>query len=156
MMRRESSRAAARPFTGRHMAAIMVAFFGVVIAVNVYMARLASSTFTGVVVENSYVAGQHFNRWLGEARAEERLGWHASAVRDADGHVRVTLAGTPAGAAVRGDAWHPLGRAPDHELTFAPVAGGFRSAAPIPAGRWRIRLEVSAGGRRWRTEEMIG
>ena len=48
---------AVRPFTGRHMAAIMVAFFGVVIAVNVYMARLATSTFTGVVVENSYVAG---------------------------------------------------------------------------------------------------
>jgi nitrogen fixation protein FixH len=56
------------------MAAIMVAFFAVVIAVNVYMARLASSTFTGVVVENSYVASQHFNRWLDEARAEERLG----------------------------------------------------------------------------------
>lgn len=146
----------ARPFTGRHMAMIMVAFFGVVIAVNVYMARLASSTFTGVVVENSYVASQHFNRWLDEARAEDRLGWHARAVRDPDGHVLVTLAGAPAGAQVRGDAWHPLGRAPDHDLRFAPVAAGFRSAEPLPAGRWRIRIEVQAAGKRWRTEEMVG
>ncbi|MDE2621401.1 MAG: FixH family protein [Sphingomonadales bacterium] len=146
----------ARPFTGRHMMAIMVAFFGVVIAVNVYMAGLATSTFTGVVVENSYVASQHFNRWLDEARAEERLGWHARAVRAADGHVLVTLEGAPAGAVVRGDAWHPLGRAPDHDLKFAPVAAGFRSAEPLPAGRWRIRIEVTAPGRRWRTEEMVG
>jgi len=147
---------AVRPFTGRHMAAIMVAFFGVVIAVNVYMARLASSTFTGVVVENSYVASQHFNRWLDEARTEDRLGWHARALRDADGHVLVTLAGAPTGAVVRGDAWHPLGRAPDHDLRFAPVAAGFRSAEPLPAGRWRIRIEVQAEGKRWRTEEMVG
>jgi nitrogen fixation protein FixH len=147
---------AAGPFTGRHMAAILVAFFAVVIVVNVFMARLATSTFTGVVVENSYVASQNYNRWLDEARAEERLGWHAAAVRDADGHVRVTLTGAPAGAVVTGDAWHPLGRAPDHALRFVAVAAGFRSAEPLPAGRWRIRLEVNAGGKRWRTEEMIG
>jgi len=65
---------AARPFTGRKMAAIMVAFFAVVIIVNVYMAREASSTFGGVVVENSYVASQQYNRWLDEASAENALG----------------------------------------------------------------------------------
>ena len=155
-MTAEHTGPAPRPFTGRHMAAIMVAFFGVVIAVNVYMATLASTSFTGVVVENSYVASQNFNRWLDEARAEDRLGWHARAVRDGAGHVLVTLAGVPAGAVVRGDAWHPLGRAPDHELKFVAAGAEFRSAEPLAAGRWRIRLEVSANGRRWRTEEMVG
>jgi hypothetical protein len=67
-----NSQHAPRPFTGRHMAMIMIAFFGVVIAVNVLMARFAVSTFGGVVVENSYVASQHFNRWLDEARVEGR------------------------------------------------------------------------------------
>lgn len=142
-------------FTGRHMALIMVAFFAVVIAVNVLMATLASRSFTGVVVENSYVASQHFNRWLDEARAEDRLGWKATARRESDGRLFVALAGVPAGAQVKGDAWHPLGRSPDHALRFAAVAGGFRSVEAIPAGRWRIRIEVMAAGRRWRTEEAV-
>ena len=36
------SSSAPRPFTGRHMTTILVAFFAVVIAVNVLMARLAN------------------------------------------------------------------------------------------------------------------
>jgi len=143
------------PFTGRHMTIILVAFFGVVIAVNVFMARLAGSSFTGIVVENSYVASQNYNRWLAEARAEEKLGWQASARRAADGHLLVALKGVPAGATVAADAWHPLGRAPDHVLRFTPEGDAFRSTAAIPAGRWRIRIEVKAAGRRWRTEEMV-
>ncbi|MFP5454579.1 MAG: FixH family protein, partial [Alphaproteobacteria bacterium] len=53
-----------RGFTGRHMAASMVGFFTVVIAVNVTMATVASHSFGGTVVDNSYVASQRFNRWL--------------------------------------------------------------------------------------------
>ena len=44
-----------REFTGRDMAMVMVAGFGVVVAVNFYMASLAIGGFGGVVVENSYV-----------------------------------------------------------------------------------------------------
>ncbi len=40
-------------FTGKHMAATMVGGFGIVIAVNFYMASLATSGFGGVVVENA-------------------------------------------------------------------------------------------------------
>ena len=53
-----------RPFTGYHMTAILVAFFGVVIVVNFVMARYAVATFGGTVVDNSYVASQEFNGWL--------------------------------------------------------------------------------------------
>lgn len=144
-----------KPFTGRHMAAIMVAFFGVVIAVNVLMANLAVGTFGGIVVENSYVASQHFNRWLDEAGAEEKLGWHAAITHAPDGRVAVQLHGVPAGATVSGEAWHPLGQAPDHVLRFRPAGAGFISDAAIPAGRWRVRIEVRAGGRRWREEATL-
>ena len=51
-------------FTGRHMAMILVTFFGIVIAVNITMARYASSTFGGLVVDNIYVASLNFNGWL--------------------------------------------------------------------------------------------
>ena len=145
-----------RPVTGRHIAAILVGFFVVVIAVNLLMARLATSTFTGVVVENSYVASQQFNRWLDEARTEDRLGWHATTRRAADGRVIVVLTGVPDAAEVAGDAWHPLGRMPDRTLRFRRDGAAFRSLESIPPGRWRIRVEVTAAGRRWRTEETVG
>lgn len=149
------SRSVARPFTGRHMAAIMIAFFGVVITVNVVMARFASSTFGGVVVDNSYVASQHFNRWLDEASAERELGWHATITHAADGTVRVALTGVPAGATVTGEAWHPLGRTPDHVLHFTSDGTGLRSTEVVPAGRWRIRIEVRSGEQRWRREQVV-
>ena len=53
-----------RTFTGWHMATILVSFFAIVVGVNLLMARFATSTFGGVVVENSYVASQQFNQPL--------------------------------------------------------------------------------------------
>ncbi len=141
-------------FTGRHMAAILITFFGVVIAVNVLMARYAISTFGGVVVENSYVASQHFNRWLDEAKAERALGWKATFERERAGHVAVTLrdaAGRPIeGASVTAIAEHPLGLRHDENLTFRAEAPG-RYGAQLVDGRWRLRLVASAGGKTWRT-----
>ena len=63
-------------FTGWHMTAIFVAFFGIVMAVNFYMARMAVGTFGGTVVDNSYVASQEYNSWLGAAARQDKLGWN--------------------------------------------------------------------------------
>lgn len=62
-------------FTGWHMLALMVAFFGVVIGVNVFMAASAIRTWTGLVVENSYVASQEFNSKLTISRDRTSAGW---------------------------------------------------------------------------------
>ncbi|MEN9683886.1 MAG: Integral rane protein linked to a cation pump-like protein [Pseudomonadota bacterium] len=144
------------PFTGRHIAVILIAFFAVVIGVNVFMARNAIATFGGVVVENSYVASQNYNTWLNEAAREKALGWKAVGTRDAAGRVAVTLSGPRAGAegvVLSGDAWHPLGRMPDQPLHFHRQAdGSWLSDAALPAGRWKLRLEADAGKARWRTE----
>ncbi len=64
-----------RPFTGRHMAAIIISFFAVIIAVNLTMAYFARSSWTGLVVKNSYVASQSFNRDAEIARQQQALGW---------------------------------------------------------------------------------
>jgi nitrogen fixation protein FixH len=142
-------------FTGRHMAAILVAFFAVVVVVNLAMARFAIGTFGGVVVENSYVASQQFNRWLDEAERERALGWEAQTRRGAGGRVELTLAGPADGTAtIHAVARHPLGRTPDRELAFAPAGPHrFVAAEALPAGRWRLRIEVAAEGRTWRTEQ---
>lgn len=143
------------PFTGRHISVILVLFFSVVIAVNVFMARNAISTFGGVVVENSYVASQEYNKWLGEAAKEKALGWKAQAHRDADGRVAVTLTGAPdQGVTLSGDAWHPLGRLPDQPLRFSRQDDGtYLSDAVLPAGRWKLRIQAVSGKNKWREEQ---
>lgn len=144
------------PFTGRHMAAICVVGFGVVIAVNLTMATLASTTFGGVVVENSYLASQDFNRWLDEAAKEKALAGRITAHRRGDGHVVARLDGPPA-TAITATARHPLGRLPDIALEFGEQAGGeWVSAQALPAGRWTLRFDVVAPGRNWRVEEPLG
>jgi nitrogen fixation protein FixH len=134
----------ARPFTGRSFAIIIVGFFGVVVAVNITMARLASGTFGGTVVDNSYVASQKYNGWLAQARAQDRLGWATPLTLDAQRHVRIGVPG--AGFTATGTAHHPLGRAADVPLRFSSDGGNLlRSTTPLPAGRWQVRLEIRRG-----------
>lgn len=148
-----------RRFTGYHMTAIMLAFFGVVVSVNMVMATLATRTFGGTVVDNSYVASQRFNRWLADARTQDRLGWRTRL--GLDGSRRVTLRlsdrDTPlAGADVEAVARHPLGRAPDVALRFrADSAGSYVSQRPLPVGRWLVHLHVRHEGRDLRLIENL-
>jgi len=145
-----------RQFTGRHLAIVLVAFFAVVIAVNLLMARYASSSFGGVVVENSYVASQNYNRWLSEARAQQRLGWSAQADRAADGRVRVTVEGPGPGLAVTALARHPLGRQPDRVIAFERSGEGrFVSRDSLPSGRWILHLELRDAGKTWRQDQHL-
>ncbi len=138
-----------RKFTGWHMTAIIVAFFGVVIAVNILMATLAVTTFGGTVVDNSYVASQSYNKWLAEARRQRAEGWQAEVVRMADGHVRVTVkeaAIVPANGHLVGIAARPVGKEPDRPLSFHRDGnGGFISAQALPGGRWLIHLTIEDG-----------
>jgi len=146
-----------RTFTGWHMSAILVGFFGIVIAVNFYMARVAIGTFGGTVVDNSYVASQKFNNWLEQARRQKALGWQTWLSVDSSRHAELDLAKQGEvldGAAVSGVARHPLGRAPDVQLTFHAVAPGrFRSIQRLPAGRWLVHVLIAQGGHEMR---MIG
>ncbi|WP_229735831.1 FixH family protein [Novosphingobium endophyticum] len=138
------------------MAAILVAGFGVVVAVNFTMAGLAGSTFGGIVVENTYVASQKFNGWLDEAKAQEALGWKLVASRRPDGRVVVELAAAPAYPDVTAIARHPLGRQPDMVLTFVPDASGaYVSREALPEGRWTVRFTVEAQRQTWRSEQAI-
>ncbi|MBN8838733.1 MAG: FixH family protein [Sphingomonadales bacterium] len=148
-----------RRFTGWHMAAILIGFFGVVIAVNVTMAFFASSTFGGVVVENSYVASQHYDRWLAEARAQDKAGWRAVPARAAG---RLSVALTRRGVAVpdvalTATARHPLGRQPDQQLTLRWDAAAARYLAdqPLPSGRWLVEIIGTRGSERLRFEDEV-
>lgn len=139
-----------REFTGRHMAAILIGFFGLVIGVNVTMAVFASSTFGGTVVDNSYVASQKFNGWIAKGRAQAALGWTMAPERLADGRVALVLAGRQgvlSGATLDVVARHPLGRVPETVLAFHEVAPGrYVSGGALPAGRWQLHVAARASG----------
>ncbi|MFZ1366850.1 FixH family protein [Sphingorhabdus sp.] len=138
-----------KPFTGYHMAAILIGFFGIVIAVNVFMARQAISTFGGTVVDNSYVASQNYNEWLAASRAQDKLGWTITAKRTAGGKVALTIKDkgeAGAGFTVEAVAQHPLGRAPERKLAFVPLGNGeWQSTQALPATRWTLRLTLRRG-----------
>lgn len=140
-------------FTGWHMTAIMVAFFGVVIAVNFVMASDAVRTFGGEVVENSYVASQRYNGWLAEARAQERAGWRADPAIRPDGRLTLSVgrAAQPVeGARVTVIAEHPLGTLPQRTLHLdaAGTPGVYVADAPLPRGRWLLRITIDQAGKR--------
>lgn len=144
-----------RRFTGWHMLGLMVAFFGVVVGVNLTMARFAIGTFGGVVVDNSYVASQRFNGWLAAARAQDRLGWRVVPGIDATGHLQIAAIDAQ-GALIDGrmtvTAHHPLGRVPERSIAMRATPTGFVAETPLPAGRWTVRIALTSGGRSARFE----
>lgn len=61
-------------FTGWHMLTIMLLFFGTIISVNVTMAWNAVTSWSGLVVPNTYVASQQFNGKAEAAKARAASG----------------------------------------------------------------------------------
>lgn len=138
-----------REFTGRHMLYIMLAFFGVIITVNVTMATLANTTWTGLVVPNSYIASQEFNGKAAAGRAQAALGW-TSEWTIADGEFVYRLADAN-GRAIPIDRATATFRRPAHEgedltIELRALPGGGVAGAVAPAdGAWMIEVNADAG-----------
>lgn len=152
-------------FTGWHMLAVMVSFFGVVIGVNIWLAVSSARTWTGLVVPNSYVASQEFNTKLEIARARTALGWRGGLAYQhgqvlfhlVDGagmpleleRVRVEI-NRPVG--IKGDVTLDLARRPDGSyvapLELAPGVWNAAILATVtdePDYEHRARLVVTSG-----------
>lgn len=144
-------------FTGKHMAVIIVSGFGIIISVNLFMATLAVRGFGGVVVENSYVASQEFNGWLEAAKRQKALGWNAQMLLSENNHLLVKTTGIPDGVTIKAIARRPLGKPDTTPLSFIEsTPDNFVSLKPLAAGRWIVRLTISApDGRTWASEEQM-
>jgi nitrogen fixation protein FixH len=57
--------------TGLMVLGFMIAFFAIIVGVNVFMAHAAISTFGGVETASSYHAGQMFERDVAMAKAQD-------------------------------------------------------------------------------------
>lgn len=145
----------AREFTGRHMLIVIVGFFAVVIGVNVTMATLARKSWTGLVVENTYVASQQFNEEARKGREQAALGWTGK-LTIASGEVRYGLVDAHGKSlplhGVRILFRHPAYEAEDETLTLtAPADATSGNAAEFAArhtprdGVWIVEIDADAG-----------
>jgi nitrogen fixation protein FixH len=131
-----------RKLTGWHVLAMFGGGFGVIIAVNVFMAYNAVSTFPGLEVSSSYADSQTFDD---RRLAQEALGWNAS-VEITDGGETLVLhmvddAGAPvAPAELTALLTRPTSREADQLLTLTRSRGAFTAPVDLADGRWRLRL----------------
>lgn len=142
-----------RPLTGAMVLAMLLAFFGIVIAVNLVMFRLASSTFSGLEERNAYTAGVSHNRALLAAKAQDERGWLVDARlrRAAEGGALLVIerkdsGGDVAGLVVTARFEHPaMGREDRRIVLAASGSRQWRASVDLPAGAWHLVIEMRAG-----------
>jgi nitrogen fixation protein FixH len=142
-----------KEFTGRHMWLVIGTFFGVVIAVNIGMAVVSSTSWTGLVVQNSYVASQEFEDKRIAHQAQQAAGWDATFTY-APGRAELAIvdgAGKPVDlGTVTLKVNRPVGGHDDQALTLERTASGkYEVALDLSAGVWDalVEAEQTAEGR---------
>ncbi|MBL4870808.1 MAG: FixH family protein [Robiginitomaculum sp.] len=132
-----------RPFTGRHMLILMVSFFGVIVAVNVFMMYKAVTTFRGEDVKQSYRQGLDYNKTLSKRAKQMARGWSANI--NINGHILSLRLqdenGLPVrGLKVEGVLKHPVETDLDTLLLFEFNTNTDHYVATLPMGvegkRW--------------------
>ena len=135
-----------RPLTGWHVLAMFVAFFGVIIAVNLTLAWQAISTFPGLEVDNGYVASQTFDV---EMAAQKALHWDLSPHYDAARN-ELQLAFTDASgapvtlASLEVLVGRPTETTDDIHPGFHPVDAVYVAGATLHPGKWMMAVEARA------------
>lgn len=139
-------------FTGWHMAGVIFLFFGTIISVNAYMAYHAVSTWSGLVVENTYVASQQFNGKVAQARALAATGIHGSLTVRA-GTLRYEVLGQD-GQPTEADRLilnfkRPVGESQDFSVELVhETEGVFAASKPVLPGHWIVEAIAERGGKR--------
>jgi len=134
----------AAPLTGRKVLAMFIAFFGVIIGVNLFMAYMAVGTFPGLDVKNSYVASQSFDD---DREAQLALGWTVT-VTYQPGELQVVVVdetGQPADVA-KLDALvgRPTHVRDDQTPEFQQRQGVFKAPLTLAPGLWNLRLKATS------------
>jgi len=139
-----------RRFTGRHMLALVVAFFAVVIAVNLVLTFYATRTFPGLVVANSFVASQNFDRALAAQRSLPGRRWDAHLGHGETGLVlRLDDPGRSpvAGLEVTIEIGRPAHAREDGSLALAAGSdGAYHADVELAPGQWRAEVIASRAG----------
>lgn len=147
-----------KPITGRMVFIMMVAFFAVVIGVNLVMVRLAIQTLPGTEVESAYSASLAYQKQIATAQAQRARDWKVDAHVERSGQGGATLRveakdnqGRPmSGLTFQGRFERPTDRRADQPVAFAEIGSGIYrgNTDSIAAGQWDLVLEGVARGER--------
>ena len=138
------TRIAEKPLTGRKVLLILLAFFGVVIGVNVTMMRLAITTLPGTEVDSAYSASLGYEKEILAARDQSERNWQVDAhlERGADGAALLLVeARDQVGRPVTGLKFFGTFERPTDKRADLAVA-----LAEVGIGVYRGRLEAIAPG----------
>jgi len=137
---------------------MLVTFFGVVIAVNLVMMRLAIQTLPGTEVDSAYSASLTYEKQIAAARDQNARNWKVDAHVERSGQGGATLQieardkeGRPmSGLKFQGRFERPTDRRADLPVTLAEVGIGIYrgSALTIASGQWDLVLEGVVAGQR--------
>jgi nitrogen fixation protein FixH len=140
-----------REVTGRTVLLSLIAFFAVVVAVNLVMLRAATSTFGGLETASSYRAGLQFGHELAAASAQDHLRWRVDGrvARNTAGEAAIEVSvhdargGAPLGLVLEATLDHPTDARRDRHLTLTQVRPGlFRGAIAAAAGQWDFIIDI--------------
>jgi nitrogen fixation protein FixH len=147
-----------KPLTGRKVLFMLVAFFGVVIGVNLVMMRFAIQTLPGTEVDSAYSASLAYEKEIATARDQGARNWKVDAHVERSGQGGAMLQieardnfGRPmSGLAFQGRFERPTDRRADQPVTLAEVGIGIYrgNASAIAPGQWDLVLEGVAAGQR--------
>ena len=133
-----------RELTGRHVLAITLSAFSVIVAVNLLMAYKAVGTFPGLEVANSYVASQQFDQ---ERAAQQALGWNAHASHE-DGQLRLGILDEqglhPRIRSLAATIGRPTHVREDQVLQLTHENGVFTAPMDLGPGAWLIHVTATA------------
>ncbi|MBI5320593.1 FixH family protein [Bradyrhizobium sp.] len=147
-----------RPLTGRRVLFYLVAFFALVIGVNLVMMKLAIDTLPGTEVDSAYRASLAYAGEISAARDQNRRNWKVDAhvERRADGAATVRLDardanGAPlSGLKFSGRLERPTDKRIDRAVELAESGiGVYRgNATDVLPGQWDLVIEGEARGAR--------
>ncbi len=137
---------------GRHVLVAMLGFFGAVFAVNGVLLYQALSTHSGLVANEPYRKGLHYNVRIEASERQQALGWTESVVVGRDGTIVVELRdsrGEPIrGLVIKGTVGRPSTVRYDRYISLREEAPGryMSDVALAEGGAWLLSLDAHRSG----------
>jgi nitrogen fixation protein FixH len=145
-----------KTLTGQKVLGIAIAVFLVILTPNLILAWYAVTTFSGLIVPNSYIASQQFND---RTRAQEALGWNLDLEHDRDA-ILVAFTdedgNTVRPASLTVTVGRPTTDAQDQALELTPTRAGYIGTLALDPGNWLVLVSAAdEAGTPWKQRHTL-